>query len=335
MEKEFLNMKIKGFYRSKPFEGFVTLLSEPKYGKKGWFINVKSSYFQNNKARLKISETQAQKISDQFNNFNKTILLKKNPKEESIEEIAKHIKKRFEILESITCGATKGHVYSIIVTGSPGIGKSFSVIKQLENLGKIEGTDFIVVKGHITSINLYRLMYEFKDSGKIIIIDDADSILFDENALNILKSGLDSDKNRRISWMSDALKNEDVPKTFIYEGSIIFLSNINFQKIIDEGKSKILPHLNALMSRSLYLDLNLWSRKEILAWIEYVVKNNEDFCSHISKEDKDIILSFTKENIDKFRTISIREIKKLIGLYLSDSNEWKNNAEILLMKNKQ
>lgn len=329
------NLKISGHYHSTPHDGIVSILSEPKLGKKGWSVKCDRIHLENMpkpKFEMKISKNQVDKI---FGILNKNENPKFNIENETTEEIVNRIKKRFDIHDAITYGTIQGDVYFLIVTGSSGIGKSYSVIKKMEELGKVENIDFVVIKGHITAINLYRLMYEFKDTGKVIIIDDADSILFDENALNLLKSGLDSDKTRRISWMSNALKNEDIPKSFIYEGAMIFLSNINFQSIIDEGKNKISPHLNALMSKSLYLDLNLWSSKEIFAWIEHIVKNNNDFYPGVSRENKEIFLFFTKKNINKFRILSIREIKKLTGPYLSNPHDWKNSIEILSMKNKQ
>ncbi|MCS7316700.1 MAG: hypothetical protein NZZ41_00050 [Candidatus Dojkabacteria bacterium] len=329
-----IKIKISGFYKSTKYEeDFVYLVSPPKLGKKGWFITVNgepSLFMPKHVFRLLISEKDAKRILNYINNNeDKNKINNKN-----IDELIKDIKRRFDVLDNLTNGVVNGYIHSVIVTGSPGIGKSFSIINKLNELNKIEDEDYVLVKGHITSINLYRLMYSYKDKGKIIILDDADSILFDENALNILKSGLDTGKRRKISWMSDALKNEDIPNSFVYEGCMMFLSNINFQQIIEENKSKIAPHLNALMSRSLYLDLNLWTKIEIFSWIKYVFSNTV-FDENLTKEDKENILIFIEQNLEKFRILSLRELRKLTSIYLTDKQNWQNIASVLLLKKEQ
>ena len=174
---------------------------------------------------------------------------------ETDEEIMTRLGQRFEILEDMTRAVKRGDVRAMIVTGPPGVGKSFGVEKVLskhdvfatvaddKKLKKYE-----VVKGAMSAIGLYRKLYEYSDKKSILVFDDCDSVLLDDLSLNILKAALDSSKKRMIHWNTDArsLKENGVPNSFEFKGGAIFISNIKF----DHVKSKKLrDHLEALESR--------------------------------------------------------------------------------------
>jgi hypothetical protein len=54
--------------------------------------------------------------------------------EETDEEIMDRMRKKFGVLDGMTLAAVEGHVRAMIVTGPPGVGKSFGVEKILESL---------------------------------------------------------------------------------------------------------------------------------------------------------------------------------------------------------
>ncbi len=162
---------------------------------------------------------------------------------ETDEEIMIRLGKRFEILEDMTRAVKKGDVRAMIVTGPPGVGKSFGVEKVLSrhdvfadvaNDGKLK--KYEVVKGAMSAIGLYKKLYEFSDRKCILVFDDCDSILLEDLSLNILKAALDSSKKRTIHWNTDSrlLRSEGVPNSFEFKGGAIFISNIKF----DHVKSK-------------------------------------------------------------------------------------------------
>ena len=98
-------------------------------------------------------------------------------------------------------------------------------------------------------------LYENRD--KLVIFDDCDSVFADELALNILKAALDSGKTRKICWNSDSrlLREEGIPNTFNFNGSAIFITNLKFDNV---RSTKIKDHLEALMSRCHYIDLEIF-----------------------------------------------------------------------------
>jgi len=177
-------------------------------------------------------------------------------------DILKDLQERFGILSTLTKGAINKNIRAITVTGAPGVGKTYTVEQILENAKEQKSITFEVIKGAISAVNLYKAAYRNRKAGSVIVLDDADSIFNDEDALNILKVLCDSSEVRRVSWLkeSQALISEDVPQSFEFNGAMIFISNLDFQRFVDEGRNKYSQHFEALMSRSMYLDLRLHSR---------------------------------------------------------------------------
>ncbi len=131
------------------------------------------------------------------------------------------MRKRFTILDSMTKACKKGDVRAMIVSGPPGVGKSFGVETVLDRYGVVSTLGntkpkYEVVKGAMSPIGLYCKLYNYSSADNVLVFDDCDSILLDDLSLNILKAALDSKKTRRICWNTDShmLRREGVPDTF-------------------------------------------------------------------------------------------------------------------------
>jgi len=261
-------------------------------------------------------------------------------KNETDEDILGRLRDRFEILDDMTRAVKAGKVRAMIVTGPPGVGKSYGVenvlskhdvfanVAQDEKLKKYE-----VVKGAMSALGLYSKLYHYKDAKNIIVFDDCDSVLLDDLSLNILKAALDTSSKRMIHWNTDShlLRREGVPDSFEFKGGAIFITNIKF----DHVKSKKLrDHLEALESRCHYLDLTIDTTREKLLRIEQVV--NE--CGMLDKyefEDyqKSEVVDFVKANVDKLRELSLRTVLKVADLKHGFPDKWKAVAEVTCMRN--
>ena len=259
------------------------------------------------------------------------------------QEILFKIHDRFDVMERITHGAIDTSVRGAIISGAPGVGKTYTVETALQahyEAQMAEGRNFRykMIKGSVTPVHLYLTLYEFSNKGNVVILDDTDSIFFEEQGIAILKAALDSTPTRLISWMSESSalgKGEDkIPTDFFFEGSMIFITNTDFQTIVDEGKSKLSPHLEALLSRSLYLDLKIHDRRGIQIWVDFLVRNRKILDAHydITEEQKIQALEFMKENCYDFRTFSIRDAMKLFQLVQAEPDYWQKTAEILLLR---
>ena len=249
-------------------------------------------------------------------------------------EVLKDLKERFQILSLLTQGSVHSNIRAVTVTGAPGVGKTYTVERILERAKDTMGTQYEVIRGTLSAVNLYKLGYRMRNPGSVIVLDDADSIFNDEDALNILKVLCDSSEVRRVSWLkeSQALISEDVPQTFEFNGAMIFISNLDFQRFVDEGKNKYSQHFEALMSRSLYLDLRLHGRNELGVWIEHVAQSGNIFRREgLTEAQGTAVLSFLRTNRDTLRELSLRTLLKTSQLVKTQSN-WEKMAKILLTK---
>ena len=249
-------------------------------------------------------------------------------------QILSDLKERFNILTMLTSGACTKNIRAVTVTGAPGVGKTYTVEQILEHFKQKQNTQFEIVRGALSAVNLYKLAYRNRKPGNIIVLDDADSIFNDEDALNILKVLCDSSEVRKVSWMkeSNALKEDDIPQSFEFNGAMIFISNLDFQRFVDEGKNKYAAHFEAIMSRSLYLDLRLHSRDELGVWIDHVATEGKLLRREgLSDEQGKAVLSFLKVNRDNLRELSLRTLIKAAQLVKSHK-EWQNMGRILLCK---
>lgn len=254
------------------------------------------------------------------------------PKARPDSEVLKDLQERFGMLGKLTTGSLQRNIRSLVVTGAPGVGKTFTVEQILSAAGEQR---FEVVKGAISAVNLYKLGYKYRKPGQVIVLDDADSIFTDEDALNILKALCDSSPVRRVSWMkeSQALKDDDVPQSYEFHGSFIFISNLDFQKYVDMGGNKYVAHFEALMSRSLYLDLRLHDRQAVSLWVRHIATSGKLFQREgVSPEVGDKILNFIQQHRDTLRELSIRTLMKTVQLAKSQPKEWEVMARILLTR---
>jgi hypothetical protein len=269
-----------------------------------------------------------------------TDAIKKREREvarETDAEIYERLAERFEILDEMTKAVKSGDVRAMIVSGPPGVGKSFGVEKVLQkadlfNTLAEKKPKFEVVKGAMSSIGLYAKLYEFADKGNVVVFDDCDSILMEDLSLNILKGALDSSERRFISWNTDSriLRSEGIPDRFEFKGAAIFITNIKFEHV----KSKRLrDHLDALESRCHYIDLAIDTNREKILRIKQVVNDNDMLARYDFEQCiKDEIVEFVEANQDRLRELSLRMVLKLADLRKSFPASWKAMAKTTCMK---
>ena len=256
---------------------------------------------------------------------------------ETEEEAMERISDTFLMLDKITDAVANGTVRGLVVSGPPGIGKSFGVEKQLEVANmfrKVEGKDpnYEVISGGVSSIGLYQKLYFNRSSDQVLVFDDADGVLFEEECLNLLKAALNSGEKRRICWNKESrvLETDGIPNAFDFEGGIIFLSNIDFERSIARG-SKISNHLSAIMSRCHYLDLEIGSMRDKLLRIKQIVRDGMLKSFDFTSQEEQAIVKFVIDNSEYMREVSLRSVKKLADLVKADSNNWFELAEATLL----
>ena len=260
------------------------------------------------------------------------------PKTETDEQIKERLRERFEILNDMTRAVKRGDVRAMIVTGPPGVGKSFGVEEVLSkhdlmatvaNNSKLK--KYEVVKGAMSALGLYSNLYEYKDAKSILVFDDCDSVLQDELSLNILKAALDSSKKRTIHWNTDSrlLRDQGAPNSFGFKGGAIFITNIKFENV---RSKKLQDHLAALESRCHYLDLTIDTEREKMLRIEQIIEDGMLEQYEFTKEEQAELVSFIDNNKKKLRELSLRTVLKIADLRRSFPNKWQSVAEVTCMR---
>ena len=257
-----------------------------------------------------------------------------NVSTETDEQIKERLRNRFRILTEMTKAVKRGDVNAMIVSGAPGVGKSHGIeevmhrYETLEMLGMEKKHEF--VKGNMSAIGLYVKLYNMRGKDNVIIFDDCDGIFEDVLTLNILKAALDSKPKRTINWNTDSfkLRNEDVPDSFTFEGSAIFITNAKFS---DVRSKKLKDHLAALESRCHYLDLTIDTNREKMLRIEQVVEDGMMDQYGFTEEMTDQLMSYVTENKERFRELSLRTLVKLGDLFKAFPHTWQDTAQLTLM----
>lgn len=250
-------------------------------------------------------------------------------KQETEEEIATRIRDRFEILESLSASAATGETRALIVSGPPGLGKTHTVTNTVEALCRDNVT--ITLSGSASAIGLYRALSDTRHKGSVLILDDCDTIFHDLASLSLLKAACDSTKKRILRWSSEYHFGGDaIDKQFEYNGTVIFITNIDFD-IELARKSRLTPHLEALMSRSHYLTLGIRTRKDFIVRIVDVIKQMYVKGEFGQDEAVDAI-EFIKQYADNLRELSCRTAIKLTQLRKSLPDDWQRVARITMCK---
>jgi predicted AAA+ superfamily ATPase len=340
------NITVKyGEYRNQPIiNQSFELVKGYATGKRGGFVTVKNDG--------KFPQVQIANVKIKVNNINditwgteKPIMADTNAELsnlvlESDADAMDRIKTRFDILDDMAQATIAGDIRAMIVSGPPGVGKSYGVEQQMEKASLFDAltnsrTRYEVVKGAMTALGLYAVLYKFSDPKNVLVFDDCDSVFADDLALNILKAALDSGKSRKICWNSDSslLNREGIPNSFEFKGSAIFITNLKFENI---RSKKLQDHLEALQSRCHFLDLTIDNDRDKMLRIKQVDRDVEGGLFRDYKfegNESDMIFAFMEENAQKLREVSMRMALKIADLFkIQKNNNWKMLAESTCMR---
>lgn len=234
------------------------------------------------------------------------------------------INTRFSFVEKVVKMVGTGVQASAVITGEGGLGKSFTVLKTLKAMGMVDINDivpgqavnpkkvFTQIKGFSTAKNMFRTLYE--NNGSTIIFDDCDSILKDAIAINILKAALDSYDKRVITWGAEMRGDDDLPRSFEFTGKIVFISNLNQNKI-DQ----------AIRSRSMLIDLSM-TQDQKLDRMEHLIAS-EDFMPEYSVAIKKDAIALIRQLKDTAREISLRTLITVSKIRATAGDDWAELAE--------
>ena len=253
---------------------------------------------------------------------------------ETDDEIRAKLTERFDALNLIAAQTVNGRNKALIVSGPAGVGKSHNVLEAARAFEK-RGGKVGVVKGFVRPTGLYRMLLNHSAHNDVIVFDDADSAFNDPVSLNILKAACELSDNRRISWLSETKMLDDegdrLPRSFEFAGNIVFITNLDMQALTEKGHS-LAPHFEALMSRSLYIDLGMKTKRDCIIRIKQVVESGALSTHNITAKDASEILEFVEEHNDKLRELSLRLVVKIGRLKQNNPQSWRSLAKVTCCK---
>lgn len=254
---------------------------------------------------------------------------------ETDEQIYQKLTDRFAAMATLTEATATGKNRSLIISGPAGLGKSYGVMQVVEQL-ESKGYRPAVIRGYVRPTGLYKMLYDFKDPNCVVVFDDADSVFQDDVSLNILKTACDMTKTRRLSWLTETRmedeEGERLPRSFTFEGSVIFITNYDLDLMIQQG-TKLAPHFEAMISRSHYLDLAMKTKRDYVIRIQQVIKEHGMLSREgFTKEQESTLLSFIDQQQDRLRELSLRMVMKLAGLMKMNPSGWQKLATVTCMR---
>lgn len=219
----------------------------------------------------------------------------------------------FDDMNNLAQMVAKNISPSLVVTGQPGLGKTFNITKTLTDMGLKENEQFVHVKGRCTAAGMFITLFE--NSDKLIIFDDCDSVFKDADGVNLLKGALDSYDKRVITWMAaKPLKDGEgcpLPRSFNFTGRIIFISNLPIAKVD-----------SAIRSRSFVLDITLTP--------EQLMKRMRDLLAKVEPEvdmkTKKEALSALNMAFKKYEGVELnfRSLIKAIRIRQAGFSNWRS-----------
>jgi len=245
--------------------------------------------------------------------FNKSLDAIENKQTTGLIEELYYIPKQF------TKMVGKGNSRGLLLWGEAGLGKTYSVIKALKEIKK----EFVLLTGHITSLELYNFLYENRE--KIIILDDI-NFLDNETNLNLLKSCL-SENSNIVQYHTTSNKLR-VPNKFIFNGKLIILLNSLPTKT---------ESFKAVESRILNYELKF----EYKTKIKLIYELSRQKYKKLSEEERQKVVRWIKENTSKAtKNLNLRLLFQLYEVYLFSKEDFnklsskivKTDRELLLIE---
>lgn len=243
------------------------------------------------------------------------------------DEVKATPEERFADMESYIHKVIIGFKPLAVICGAPGVGKTYRIMKAIQSFGKQKGQDYGLIKGKSTAANLYMTFHDYKDAGKLVVIDDADEVVKDDVAINIIKAACDSSDERWVSWgtarppempeevammCDDAVQRGEkyfYPKEFEMKGGLIIITNMNAGSLD-----------TAIKNRGLLCDLN-FTTNEILDIVRGIAPKIMPNILPDSAKEK--ALNYLQELADQGAPmeISIRSFTLVAGMYMDDAPE--------------
>jgi len=226
-----------------------------------------------------------------------------------------------KMIKSIELLIHNPRVKSLIICGMPGTSKTYMVRRTFYFNNQKHGKDYVILKGSTLTLNDFCSIL-YKNSDKIVILDDFDTPLENKELINILKSATDSYAHRIISIPRVQVVNNqngqdiDLPEKFEFRGKILIITNKFFRELD-----------KALISRSLTVESNFNPTE----FVELIGKLLSVTMPDVDMKIKQEVLDYINELVknDEIKGLNFRTFENAVSIRLLYDN-WKEMIKYAL-----
>lgn len=257
------------------------------------------------------------------------------PDEETDEQIEQYLEERFSAMGDFVDMVASRDCRALVLSGPAGIGKTHTIQFRLDSLENDDSISFKRIAGYARPTALFKMLYEYRHEDCVIVFDDVDSLLMDETSLNLLKGATDSSDKRIITWGSEyEFTDEDgeaIPKSFEFNGNVIIITNLSLDDMIAKG-TKLSEHLSAIRSRAIYIHLQMKNYRYYLVHIKNIVYKH-GMLDHMDAIARNEVMMYVEKNIQNFRDMSLRTVKKIAAMRNAQPERWETLAKVTCFRN--
>jgi hypothetical protein len=217
------------------------------------------------------------------------------------------VNEKMDVMSIFLNGIRDKHLRGLIISGTPGSSKSHLT---REILYGAPNTEPAYVRGHITPLEVYKILYDNRDENKICIFDDCDAVFNEGSSRDVLKGALDTDNIRQVNWNTSRV-GHNYPNSFRFDGRIVIITNANMRKNV---------HVKAVLDRMHYYRIELSYEEKLVKIIE--IMQNRDYI--MDTKDFPEIIDWLRHHKDLIgEKLTFRIASKLMDLRNLSADKWK------------
>jgi hypothetical protein len=290
------------------------------------------------------------------------ILARESTKKLSKEQIRNSLDKHYDRLTKFVKMVTRENSRSLIVNGDAGMGKTEFTTDIIESYAEQNKVECGFISGTLSAVELYCRMFENRKKGQVLVIDDTDKILENTESLEVLKAGLDTRKDKRLTWgkaYSSHLNSRNVSPEFEFHGKVIIITNRMLRTAPDNNPTITQQRILPLLSRVNYfragLPSNEWKIHAMEMFAEdykskyteqiyelrckknIVIQDSDKMSPPDNFSEKELkekilreILEYIKDRKDNLREISFRVIANIIEIRNDQPEIWRDMSDSTL-----